>query len=223
MRRFLEKAIPIYTSTIIMGFIPSFLSNILPVKFSIIVIIVALVMSVILYMFAKRFPSLLGEKNCYAATGIVFDKTYTYILLAYHEKQKRWIPPGSHIKGTLYFHEEVLKSAKRETGHHVEFVELNDYQDYKDDNCRVVPQPYSVQIETQIPHEGHDEHYDLLYILIADKDENIERPGTHKIKWVTYEQLKQEAKKGNTYQDVVQSVETALEYIKKRGEKGEDK
>ena len=44
-----------------------------------------------------------------------FDKTYTYILLAYHEKQKRWIPPGSHIKGTMYFHEEVLKSAKQTT------------------------------------------------------------------------------------------------------------
>ena len=147
----------------------------------------------------------------------MFDKNFKYILLAYHEKQKRWIPPGSHVVGVKYFHEEVLESIHRETGYQqISFVELSDYEAYKDDNCCIVPGPYSVQIETQIPFEGHNEHYDLLYILVAGKDENIKKPGTHKTKWVTFAQLQEEAKKGNTYPDVVRSVEIALQYIRRR-------
>lgn len=213
MRKFIKRVLPIFISMIITGYIPSFLSSIIPIKFSVIVIIFVILMSIFLYFLGNRFPSLLGEKCSYAATGIVFDNTFNYILLAYHEKQKRWIPPGSHVKGILYFHHEVLTSAHRETGYQVRFVELSDYQEYKDDNCCIVPKPYSVQIETQIPYEGHIEHYDLLYILVADKEENIQKPGTHKIKWVTYEQLNEEARKGNTYPDVVRSVEIALKYI----------
>lgn len=156
--------------------------------------------------------------NSYAATGIVFNTQYTKVLLAYHERQKRWIPPGSHIDGVEYFHEVVLESAKRETGYSVKFHESHDYEKYTDANCCVVPSPFSVQIETQIDGEGHESHYDALYILVADENEEILKPGTHKIKWLEIRKLEEFSRRNNTYPDVVQTVSDALKII--RSQKG---
>lgn len=157
--------------------------------------------------------------DSYAATGIVFNTDFTKVLLAYHERQKRWIPPGSHVEGVQYFHEVVLESAKRETGYTVKFHESHDYEKYSDANCCVVPSPFSVQVETQIDGEGHRTHYDALYILVADENEEILKPGTHKIKWLATKNLEAFARRSNTYQDVVQSVHEALKLIK--AQKGE--
>lgn len=152
-------------------------------------------------------------RNSYAATGIVFNANYTKVLLAYHERQKRWIPPGSHINGVEYFHEIVLESAKRETGYSVKFHESHDYEKYTDANCCVVPSPFSVQIETQIIGEGHETHYDALYILVADENEEILKPGTHRVKWLEISKLEEFSRRNNTYPDVVQSVNDALKII----------
>ena len=157
--------------------------------------------------------------DSYAATGIVFNTDFTKVLLAYHERQKRWIPPGSHVEGVQYFHEVVLESAKRETGYTVKFHESHDYEKYSDANCCVVPSPFSVQVETQIDGEGHRTHYDALYILVADENEEILKPGTHKIKWLATKNLEAFARRSNTYPDVVQSVHEALKLIK--AQKGE--
>lgn len=157
--------------------------------------------------------------NSYAATGIVFNKEYTKVLLAYHERQKRWIPPGSHIEGVQYFHDIVLQSTERETGYRANFHESHDYEKYKDANCCVVPCPFSVQIETQIEGEGHETHYDVLYILIADETQNNLKPGTHQIRWLSINELEEYAMHNSTYPDVVQSVKDALKII--NAQKGE--
>lgn len=169
----------------------------------------------------KEKDDIIRKYTCdsYAATGIVFNMDFTKVLLAYHDKQKRWIPPGSHIDGVKYFHEVVLESATRETGYKVCFHESHDYEKYTDANCCVVPCPFSVQIETQIDGEGHRTHYDALYILVADENEEIMKPGTHKTKWLEIGKLEPFARRNNTYPDVVQSVNDALKII--NGKKGE--
>lgn len=157
--------------------------------------------------------------DSFAATGIVFNQDFSKVLLAYHEKQKRWIPPGSHVEGVKYFHEVVIDSAKKETGYDVRFHQSHDYEKYSDANCCVVPCPFSVQVETQIEGEGHQTHYDALYILVADENQEILKPGTHKIKWLPINKLRSYARRNDTYPDVVQSVQEALKFIEsKKGE-----
>lgn len=156
------------------------------------------------------------KKNSYAATGIVFNKDYKKILLAYHDKQLRWIPPGSHVDGVFAFHEIVLQSVKRETGYSVKFHESHDYEKYSDNNCCILPCPFSVQEEIQIEGEGHERHYDFLYILVVEDDMEPVKPGTHKVKWLDLEELKKYVMGNNTYPDVLQSMEDALKFIKQK-------
>lgn len=156
------------------------------------------------------------KKNSYAATGIVFNKDYKKILLAYHDKQVRWIPPGSHVDGVFAFHEIVLESVKRETGYSVKFHESHDYEQYSDNNCCILPCPFSVQEEIQIEGEGHERHYDFLYILVVQDDKEPVKPGTHKVRWVDLEELRHFVRCNNTYPDVLQSMEDALKFIKQK-------
>lgn len=159
------------------------------------------------------------ETNSYAATGIVFNKDYKKILLAYHDKQLRWIPPGSHVDGVFAFHEIVLKSVKRETGYSVKFHESHDYERYSDNNCCILPCPFSVQEEIQIEGEGHERHYDFLYILVVTDDKEPVKPGTHKVRWVDLEELRHFVRCNNTYPDVLQSMEDALKFINQKEKK----
>lgn len=156
------------------------------------------------------------KKNSYAATGIVFSTDYKKILLAYHKKQRRWIPPGSHVDGVFAFHEIVLDSVKRETGYSVRFHESHDYEQYSDNNCCILPCPFSVQEEIQIEDEGHEKHFDFLYILVVQNDEEPPKPGTHSTRWVDLEQLRTYVRCNNTYPDVLQSMEDALKFIKQK-------
>ena len=156
------------------------------------------------------------ETNSYAATGIVFNKDYKKILLAYHKKQLRWIPPGSHVKGVFPFHEVVLESVKKETGYSVKFHESHNYEQYSDNNCCILPCPFSVQEEIQIEGEGHEKHFDFLYILVVQDDKEPSKPGTHPVRWLDLEQLRQYVRCNNTYPDVLQSMEDALKFIKQK-------
>lgn len=264
MKRKLKSILPIVISVILTGILPALLTQLIPIPYYLLAIIICIFLAIIfsliqVQLFSKETEPLeeqnndlktenaqlkqeniqlkqenekllnnLSENekiikkythNSYAATGIVFNKEYTKVLLAYHERQKRWIPPGSHIEGVQYFHDIVLQSTERETGYRANFHESHDYEKYKDANCCVVPCPFSVQIETQIEGEGHETHYDVLYILIADETQDILKPGSHQIKWLGINELEEYAMHSNTYPDVVQSVKDALKII--NAQKGE--
>lgn len=170
---------------------------------------VILFLSISCFLYYK-YPKALGMKTSYAATGIVFSSDYSEVLLTYHKNQKMWIPPGGHAMKTEWLHNKVVSLIKTESGYDVEFFPFHVSHVF-DNICTVVPQPFRVQVEKQIKGEGHDTHYDFLYIFTVKSDSQDNH--SQNVKWVPIEQIDNLASRRETYQDVADIVKAALDII----------
>ncbi len=180
---------------------------------------VVLFLSVSIFLYYK-YPKALGMKTSYAATGIVFNSDYSEVLLTYHKNQKMWIPPGGHAMKTEWLHDKVVSLIKAESGYDVEFFPFHVSHVF-DNICTVVPQPFRVQVEKQIKGEGHDTHYDFLYIFTV-KSNSQDNPSQN-VRWVPIEQIDNLASRRETYQDVADIVKAALGIINSIPQKEETK
>lgn len=174
-------------------------------------VVIALFLLVTYILFKKR-PKFLGIKTAYVATGIVFNIDYSEVLLSYHKNQKMWIPPGGHISSNKWLHDTVIELIKEESGYDVEFFPFHDSKEF-DNICVVVPQPFRVQIENQIPSEGHQTHYDFLYIFTV-KERTQSQEHTLESKWVPIDEVEIMASKRETYKDVADIIKAALAIVK---------
>lgn len=159
------------------------------------------------------------EENSFAATGIVLNKEYTKALLIYNKTQNRWVPPGSHVLGVQHVHKLVKESARRETGYSIKFHESHNHEEFDDANCCRVPCPFFVQVEKNIYGDKHKEHYDFLYILIADEFEHRTNGGNKSPQWFTVDTIDEFVNRGLTYPDVLNCVKCALQIVKRGGKK----
>lgn len=212
------------------GFVPSIASKLVPDNQEVVIIVasalVILILSLIQLAMSQnvaikelttnpQYSSLLADSKTrsYAATSVVLNSDSNRFLLEYNSRQEKWLHPGSHVRGIERVHESAKASAHRETGYSVEFHPCHCESQYYDAHCQVVARPYLVQIEKQLANEGHVEHYDFVYILVADEAELLYSPGTHPTRWFSMDELKEMGRTDHTYPDVVNMAEVALKAV----------
>lgn len=217
MKKILLLIIACFLSTVGGSFLPSLVVNIIPMNQQVSVALIAIVL-VVIFVLIYIIISLLDKKedkgeDSYCATGIVFNSSHDKVLMVYNNSQSMWIPPGTHLRDVVNVDEHLLKVIKDETGYTAFYLKYSNTRDYKDDNCRIVPCPFSVQVEKQVPGEGHRYHYDFIYILETSEPESIATPGRLSHKWCTLEEIQRDANHHNTYQDVVQTIKVAYKIL----------
>ena len=108
-------------------------------------------------------------------SALVVDSTLEYVLLNHHKKLDRWLHFGGHSDGHPIVHETALREAMEESGLQSLKYHTNP------------PQLFDIDAHL-IPEKGmmpEHVHYDIRYLLIADKDEpytvSVE---SYDLKWV---------------------------------------
>jgi 8-oxo-dGTP pyrophosphatase MutT (NUDIX family) len=87
------------------------------------------------------------------------------ILLHYHRKLGKWLPPGGHIEDNELPDEAALREVLEETGIHVQLVGGHGLPV---DSPRQLALPAGIQVEHIYP--GH-EHIDLVYFAVPEQDD----------------------------------------------------
>lgn len=159
----------------------------------------------------KRYPKCFGEKCSQAVIGIVFNHDFTKTVLVYNKRQKKFLPPGGHAGRGEKLHELVKNKVKEETGLDAKFI-LEKFHDYNDQVCISVPQPFAVQLEDQPTFEGHDQHYDFVYLMKAENNQTLS--DEFQARWCSLDEVEQMANQRRTYMDVYQAINTASIYLK---------
>jgi 8-oxo-dGTP pyrophosphatase MutT (NUDIX family) len=95
------------------------------------------------------------------AVFVVHDRR---VLLHYHRKLSRWLPPGGHIEDDELPDEAAVREVLEETGIHAQLVGA---RGLPIDDPRQLVVPAGVQVERIYP--GH-EHIDLVYFAHPDPD-----------------------------------------------------
>jgi 8-oxo-dGTP pyrophosphatase MutT (NUDIX family) len=86
------------------------------------------------------------------------------VLLHYHRKLRRWLPPGGHIEDNELPDEAARREVLEETGVHIRLVGARGLPIVKPEQLVV---PAGIQVEDIYP--GH-QHIDLVYFAITDAD-----------------------------------------------------
>ncbi|MGO9275803.1 MAG: NUDIX hydrolase [Terriglobia bacterium] len=81
------------------------------------------------------------------------------VLLVWHEKLRKWLPPGGHVEEGELPTEAVIREVREETGYAVT-VRDRTPPGGNEEGVRVLPLPHHIQVE--YINEQHD-HLDLAY------------------------------------------------------------
>lgn len=124
----------------------------------------------------------------FTATAYIFHEDK--VLLHFHKKIKKWLPPGGHIEANETPPEAARREAKEETGLDIAFIEQENIK-IKAPQAISFERPFFCLLES-IPAHGEvpsHEHMDMIYIAqpLAGADLSIaEKNG---FRWFTYEEL----------------------------------
>ena len=86
------------------------------------------------------------------------------VLLHWHEKLGRWLPPGGHIEPNELPDEAAIREVHEETGVAIRLHRDDDYVEYSGEPRRLC-RPAGIQLEAISP--GH-EHVDLIYFAAGE-------------------------------------------------------
>lgn len=115
------------------------------------------------------------------------------VLLIYHKKLKKWLPPGGHIEENETPPEAAVREAFEETGLH---IELNMQENIWIDrwNAKSIERPFMCLLEEIPEHKGvpAHQHMDMIYTAHPIQGELSENPGeTDGIHWFTWEEIEE--------------------------------
>ncbi len=117
------------------------------------------------------------ERSCkghFTGSAWVVNHDYSRVLLTHHKKLNRWLQLGGHADGDTNIQRVALREAREESG--TEKIEL------------LISTIFDIDIHP-IP-SACERHYDIIYLLHADKDATIEiSDESHALAWVPLEDI----------------------------------
>jgi len=132
-------------------------------------------------------------------TATVYILKEEKVLLIFHKKHKKWLPPGGHLnEGELPF-EGAIREAKEETGLDIALIpEENVWiEEYS------IPRPYMCLLEN-IPGEPAHQHIDLIFVgRPIGGEERVNSQETDGMRWFS---LREVEKLKSVYPDTVATI-----------------
>ncbi len=111
----------------------------------------------------------------FTATTFVYDGCR--FAIHFHEKIKKWLPPGGHIECWELPHQAALREVKEELGVDVELL----VDDGHDLGIETVPLPMAILVEDI---DREHKHVDMIYAATVTKGANH----NGNFKWVTQDE-----------------------------------
>lgn len=124
-------------------------------------------------------------------TATVYMLRDDHVLLIFHKKMQKWLPPGGHLNPNEAPHEAAKREAIEETGIEVEFT-LQENIWVERWNASSIPRPYMCLLE-EIPaykDQPAHQHIDFVYVgkpVGGTELENLDE--TDGLRWFTLEEI----------------------------------
>lgn len=146
----------------------------------------------------------------FTATVYVIDNQR--VLLIYHRKLKKWLPPGGHLDPNEIPPDGARREVLEETGLEVELIsQENVWIDRW--NAKSFERPYMCLLEDvpERPEQPAHQHIDLIYVgrPIGGKEmQNLEE--THGLRWFTLEEVDALDSDQEIFEETKQTIRTIL-------------
>jgi ADP-ribose pyrophosphatase YjhB (NUDIX family) len=135
-------------------------------------------------------------RHDFVATGFVFTPQRDKVLLIFHNKLQKWLPPGGHLKPNELPHRCALREVKEETGIEARLIPYGEQFEIEEEVESQLPTPF-VMLHEFIPASAHDEahmHIDFIFLmeLVQESAELAIAPSEVKAaRWMTLDEVRQ--------------------------------
>ncbi|MEI6532883.1 MAG: NUDIX domain-containing protein [Candidatus Roizmanbacteria bacterium] len=131
-------------------------------------------------------------KNDYTATGYVINRAKSKMLLIFHKKLQKWVPPGGHLDVGELPHLGAIREVKEETGV-VATIIPNGYEfGINSQDESQLPTPYCILHEHIPANKNVAEHMHIDFIYLLEAEENnlvFQLQEVSDAKWMTLEEI----------------------------------
>ncbi len=145
-------------------------------------------------------------------TSTVFIIEDDRVLLIFHRKLKKWLPPGGHMDPNEMPFETAIREAFEETGLEVELIKQENIW-VEHFNASSFPRPYLCLLEEIPEYKGlkAHQHMDFVYVGRAIGGELIQNETeTDGIKWFGMEDVEALHSNVDIYQETKEIIKTIL-------------
>lgn len=124
-------------------------------------------------------------------TATVYIISHQRVLLIFHKKLNKWLPPGGHLNPNETPAEGAKREALEETGIEIEFITQENIW-IKRWNAQSFERPYLCLIEEIPAYKDFPAHQHLDFIYLARPIGGVETPNIDEIeqmRWFTLEEI----------------------------------
>jgi 8-oxo-dGTP pyrophosphatase MutT (NUDIX family) len=121
-------------------------------------------------------------------TSTVYIFAEQGVLLLFHRKQRKWMPPGGHLEANELPHAGALREALEETGLDIELIKDHEHLWVEYPHAQSLPRPYQCLLETIPAVNGSPAHYHLDWIFVGHPcggSQNINLVESTQLRWFT--------------------------------------
>ncbi len=137
--------------------------------------------------------SLLNKKKMKRQfTATVFIVRNQEILLIFHKKLKKWLPPGGHLEQNELPCEAAIREAYEETGLKIELIPQENVWIEPRINSKSFERPYLCLLETIPETESEPAHQHIDFVYLGRPIGGIEILNKHEtqaLKWFSWEEI----------------------------------
>jgi len=141
-------------------------------------------------------------------TSTVYVISNNRILLHFHEKHQKWLPPGGHVHTDELPTEAAIREVKEETGLDVKLIEKENLLiDFP--HAKSVLRPFLCLLENIPAHGTKEEHQHLDHIYLAEPaSDNTPYP---EFSWLSLEEIEKFKAGINIFADTVEVAKLILD------------
>ena len=150
------------------------------------------------------------ERHFTATTFIIDDNK---VLLVYHRKLQKWLPPGGHLDPNETPPEAARREVLEETGLEISFI-MQENLWFENWNAKSFERPFMCSLEN-IPAHGDQpehQHIDLIYVarpiggkLCRNETESRD------IRWFTLDEVEELKSDAEIFQETKQAIQKLLQ------------
>lgn len=145
-------------------------------------------------------------------TATVYIRDQERILLVYHKKLQKWLPPGGHVDNNELPTDTAVREAKEETGYDISLIS-DDHIVIKEANASSLARPYLCLLEEIPAHNGESahQHIDLIYLgkVVGGKLQHAPNE-SEEARWFTREELAALKPEEEIFNETLQTIDKVL-------------
>jgi 8-oxo-dGTP diphosphatase len=131
-------------------------------------------------------------RNDFVASGLVMNTNKSKLLVVFHNKLRKWLPPGGHLLPNELPHECAIREVFEETGITATIIDSSPDLELIGNQETKIPAPYFLLHEL-IPANNKDVehmHVDFIYLMESEEsDVTIQLEEVSAVKWMKKEEI----------------------------------